>query len=688
MKTYHCLSCGKDSQSEYPTCRHCGSTKVEAIAELPEDQGTAAEIPEAAAPGSLETSPHKTVHRGAGIDRQTVLDHINFVDYYTREVPSMKWNGPQGLGICPFHDDHNPSFSVNPDDGLFNCFGCGAKGSIFDFRMKRYGEDFPTALAVLAAEEGISATATRQKPQKKIKAVYDYTDESGTLLFQSVRYEPKDFKQRRPDGTGGWIWSLLDVTKKQYAVRLVPYRLLEILKADLVLICEGEKDVHNVEALGFTATTNAMGALKWKKEYNEFFKGKSIVILPDHDEPGIKHGQSVAEALHVITESLKVIELPGLDGSQGKKDVSDWMAAGGTREQLEGLIAEAPEWQPDTVKDPQATDTETPDPWENQIYTLADAYRERPPLEYLVEGLLVRPSLNILYGAPGSLKSMLLADCLTCVAGGIPWLDRKVIQAPTMWADWDNGPRRSHERFEALAQSRPLPDKTAFYYVSMPVPWLDARNLRDIERMVKRVNDLGVKLLAIDNLGLISGGADENGHEMIGVMGNLRYLAEQAEIAVVLIHHQRKGNSTGTRAGDSLRGHSSIEGAIDLALCVERDEHSNIITIKSTKSRDVDIHPFGGEWRYRHREGTKELAKAWFMPYEIEDVTSEQAIENAILETVKGKPLLNKTQLVDEAKRGLQAGVNHIRRTIDKLEKSGRLVANGSKRGAKLYTIE
>ena len=60
------------------------------------------------------------------------------------------------------------------------------------------------------------------------------------------------------------------------------------------------------------------------------------------------------------------------------------------------------------------------DPW--KIYTLADAYEPRPPVEYLVGGLLAVPSLAIVYGPPGCLKSFLMADLAASVAGGLPWL--------------------------------------------------------------------------------------------------------------------------------------------------------------------------------------------------------------------------------------------------------------------------
>src|SRR5262245_19869493 len=75
-----------------------------------------------------------------------------------------------------------------------------------------------------ARPNGNGSAQTQSKPKSKVKAIYDYTSEEGELLSQVVRFEPKDFRQRRPDVKGGWIWSLGDT-------RRVLYRLSEVLEA-------------------------------------------------------------------------------------------------------------------------------------------------------------------------------------------------------------------------------------------------------------------------------------------------------------------------------------------------------------------------------------------------------------------------------------------------------------------------
>ena len=174
-----------------------------------------------------------------------------------------------------------------------------------------------------------------------IMAKHDYTDADGTLVYQVVRYAPKEFRQRQPDGKGGWIWNLAGVHR-------ILYRLPELLAADPdqpVFVCEGEKDADNLAALGLVATTCSEGAGKWQL-INDLsaLEGRQVVILPDNDPggQGLRHAEEVATSLQGIAASVKRLELPGLPANGG--DVSDWIDSGGTAGNLLELAADAPEW--------------------------------------------------------------------------------------------------------------------------------------------------------------------------------------------------------------------------------------------------------------------------------------------------------------------------------------------------------
>lgn len=150
-----------------------------------------------------------------------------------------------------------------------------------------------------------------------------------------VRYKPKGFSQRRPDGNNDWIWNMKGVNS-------VPYHLPEIIQSiEPVMVVEGEKDVENLRRMGFTATTSPMGAGKWKASYNKYLKDKEVILIPDHDQPGYQHCQRIGQSLLGIAGKIKWLELPGLEE---KEDISDWIEKGNTKEKLLQLIKEAPDF--------------------------------------------------------------------------------------------------------------------------------------------------------------------------------------------------------------------------------------------------------------------------------------------------------------------------------------------------------
>jgi hypothetical protein len=246
--------------------------------------------------------------------------------------------------LCPAHEAdgerHRPSLSVSTGrDGcvLMKCHaGC-------------------TVEAVLAA---LGLTVRDLFPGhaggngRRIAATYDYQDEAGCLRFQTVRYHPKDFRQRRPDGKGGWAWDLRGVER-------LLYRLPELVNADPsapVFVCEGEKDVERLRSLGLVATCNPMGAGKWQQRFNGPLRGRHVIVIPDNDDAGRNHARQVAESLNGAAASVTTLELPGLPD---KGDVSDWLNKGGTKERLLELVREA---RGEAGPDPQQTNGEGPGP--------------------------------------------------------------------------------------------------------------------------------------------------------------------------------------------------------------------------------------------------------------------------------------------------------------------------------------
>ena len=221
-------------------------------------------------------------------------------------------------------------------------FGCAANSGDGDHRKEIFR---------LAGNKQVTTTG---RSRFKIVAEYDYRDETGKLLYQVCRLDPKDFRQRKPDPTakGGWSW-------KKSGVRRVPFRLPELLAAAVnhlpIFICEGEKDVLAVVAAGFAATCNDGGAGKWQRDFSDYLKRAEVFVIADKDEPGRKHAQRVAESLHGVAASVRILELPDTNG-KSVKDAADFFAAGGDAAELDELAQAAPVWTPAPLVAAVATD--------------------------------------------------------------------------------------------------------------------------------------------------------------------------------------------------------------------------------------------------------------------------------------------------------------------------------------------
>ena len=231
---------------------------------------------------------------------------------------------------CPAHEDSHPSLSIGyeGDTVLLHCHaGCTV-------------EAICAALMMTVAQLFCGPKQSKWNPV----ATYDYTDEYGTLLFQVCRMPNHTFPQRQPDKAhpGAWIGNI-------DGVRRVIYHLPEVLAAiqrgDPIYIPEGEKDVDSLRALGLAATCNPMGGENWNQDgYDQPFPGTTCYLLPDHDDKGARHVNRVAQRLAKVGATVKIV--PGIHTKKKGSDVSDWLGAGHTKEELVEAAEDAPAWSP------------------------------------------------------------------------------------------------------------------------------------------------------------------------------------------------------------------------------------------------------------------------------------------------------------------------------------------------------
>ena len=220
----------------------------------------------------------------------------------------------QYMAICPAHDDHSPSLSIGLSKDrkqiLLNCFaGCKAEDILNNVGLKlkdMYDND------------------ERNETNTMSKTVYTYYNADGSIAYTKNRFDKADGKKSfsfvRPNGEKG----LGD--KKP-----VPYNLPEVIRAQKVYFVEGEKCADAVIQAGRVATTlNCGSGSKWLSEYQDYFMGKEVVILPDNDKPGMKYAKKIVENI----PNAKIVCLPGLPP---KGDVYDWLKAGHSMEEVDDL---------------------------------------------------------------------------------------------------------------------------------------------------------------------------------------------------------------------------------------------------------------------------------------------------------------------------------------------------------------
>jgi putative DNA primase/helicase len=225
--------------------------------------------------------------------------------------------------------------------GTFYDFENKVGGSMLELISREKGFSNGEAFAWLRSELGIGDDPHQRGAKYKVTGTWPYRDRDGTLLYRVVRRDcpgkEKRIHQERYDPTTGQFVGEKGCMK---SVRYVPYRLPDWLDGDgPILIPEGERKVDALYGLKRRATCNAGGAGKFSRGFAPYFEGRDVVLLPDNDEVGRDHVRQIAEILKPVAASIRILALPNLPP---KGDIIDWLAAGGTAEQLRALVDGAP----------------------------------------------------------------------------------------------------------------------------------------------------------------------------------------------------------------------------------------------------------------------------------------------------------------------------------------------------------
>jgi 5S rRNA maturation endonuclease (ribonuclease M5) len=450
-------------------------------------------------------------------------------------VRSVKKTTDGWMARCPAHNDTNPSLSIaEAPDGrvLVHCFaGCATDDVLTELGLT-LGDLFP-------GKPGDS----RWTPHGEAVADYEYTDESGQVLFVVCRTESKEFPVRTPDpaSRSGWRWSL-------GGARKVLYRLPNVIEAvkrgESIYAVEGEKDVEAIERAGGAATCNPFGAGKWLDEHSEYLRGAEVVVVADKDDEGRRHAQLVRESLEGVHASVTVVE------AREGKDAADHLAAGHVLSDFVPIELPPPDLsEPHLQPIERSVGSEVVEANGNELIASSSSAEQLPSLPLLGQPMyLIEGWSHLLAGYPRSGKTELL------VRAARDWLDAGksvVYLSEEPRSIWEQRLKPLGGDWGAL--------RVVFALGTAP------------SVLMQRAFSGSEDVVIVDTLRNLLQLRDENDNsEVARVCAPWVAGARQAHKTLVVSHHMKKG---GGEHGEGISGGHALLGAFDIALELLKDPH-------------------------------------------------------------------------------------------------------------------
>ena len=291
------------------------------------------------------------------------VDLDRLIDYKSAYagIENAKITGDSLIGLCPFHQDRNASFSVNLTSGLYKCFSCGAEGNYLCYLAHEKGISTKDAYMMILKEKGVSEDGVRVNTKSKQAAaesycVEDYAKEKGLDAawlkerwglrdgtdkkvgdFVSIPYFGEDqqqlcFRKRYPKGASQrFSWS----NGAKGKIALYGLWLLEKIREEgYVILCEGESDTQTLWHLGYPAL-GVPGATTFKAEWADDLAGLKLYLHVEPDQGGQTFRSAMAKKLYQGEFLGEVFSFSC--GHSGHKDPSELFLAEG-KEKAQVLI--------------------------------------------------------------------------------------------------------------------------------------------------------------------------------------------------------------------------------------------------------------------------------------------------------------------------------------------------------------
>jgi putative DNA primase/helicase len=345
-------------------------------------------------------------------------------------------------------------------------------------------------------------------------------------------------------------------------------------------VVEGEKDVQALQTIRLVATTNVGGAGKWRAEYVDQLRAAGIqrvIVLPDNDDPGRLHGDAVARSCHSAGLHVTVISLPDL---VPKGDVSDWLAAGHTRDDLLALVHAAPRFAPvDGASSSEASCVARP-----VLVRVADVVPE--PVTWMWPGRLAAGKLALLVGDPGLGKSWISLDVAARLSAGLAWPDGGSAPAgPVLLLSAEDGLADTiRPRLDALGA-----DVAQIHHLAVLRTGEHDRavQLTDVAALECAIRETHARLMIIDPVSAYVGSTDSHRDaEVRALMAPLAALAERTGAGILGIMHLAKNRQQPAiyRAIGSIAFAAAARLVLAVAADPERRDRRIVAPVKSNLS--------------------------------------------------------------------------------------------------------
>ena len=494
-------------------------------------------------------------------------------------------------GLCPFHQEKTPSFSVKPDENIFHCFGCGAHGDAIDFAAKIKEIEPLEAAKLIATDYGISYEETKETSKRR--EIRDYL----RACIENVR--KTDMFQKRGLRESTIKKFCLGFDEKRncivipYSSKLEYYQTRSVVDKvffkpktedagqeplynagrlaakdrDIVFVVESPICAMSIEQCGgrAIATCGTSGIHKVMNSVSKQFKG-ILLLAMDNDEAGRKASAELASYLLEQGIKYNVVNV-----AKDLKDPNELLMR--SEKELKAEITRV-------IKETRLKFSSV-----SEMFSCAELQKiELPPICWVVQDIL--PEGLAIISAPSKYgKSYMVMHLAVAVAQGKQFFGYKTIGAGVVYLALEDTKSRFKKRMNEILENAPAPSK---YYGMINVKRMDEGLFDQLTEIMQIHPD--IKLIIIDTFQKVRGKASKT-ESVYSTdykdIGSFKAFADKYHICIFLVHHFRKQGDD-SDSFNRISGSTGIMGCSDTTWTLSRKKRSDTSTVLAAIGRDVE----------------------------------------------------------------------------------------------------